>query len=236
MRLEETEIGMRLEETAIEIINTEVRIEQPVTKMSYKFAKKTIDIVGALVGLLLLVLVLIPFSFFYSVGSNKGPIFFKQQRIGQNGEVFKIYKFRSMIENAEDVLKKDEILYRKYVANNYKLEPSEDPRITLFGQFIRKTSLDELPQFINVLKGEMSLVGPRPVVEKELDEYLGRADILLMAKPGMTGYWQTCGRSNINYPERVDIELHYIYHQCLLLDLQILCKTIAQVLMRKGAY
>ena len=236
MRLEETEIGIRLEETAIEIINTEVEFEQPVINMTYKFAKRAIDVVGALVGLFLLGLVLIPFSFFYSVGNNKGPIFFKQQRVGQDGKVFKIYKFRSMIENAEEVLKKDELLYRKYVTNNYKLEPTEDPRITLFGQFIRKTSLDELPQFINVLKGEMSLVGPRPLIEIELNEYKEKKTVLLSAKPGMTGYWQICGRSDIHYPERVEIELHYVYHQSILFDLMILCKTIIQVLMRKGAY
>ncbi|WP_255473358.1 sugar transferase [Planomicrobium sp. CPCC 101110] len=205
-------------------------------KSSYKLIKRTIDILGAIVGLFILLLFLIPLIPFYLIGSNRGPLFFKQQRIGQNGKQFGIYKFRSMIRNAEEVLKEDKELYDKYVANSYKLEPDEDPRITSFGRFIRKTSLDELPQFLNVLKGEMSLVGPRPIVQIELNEYRDKKDLFLSVKPGITGYWQTCGRSEVNYPERVDVELHYMYNQSLILDLTILFKTVVQVLLRKGAY
>ncbi len=210
--------------------------EYIVKKTSFKLIKRTIDILGAIVGLFILLVLLIPLAPFYLIGSNKGPLFFKQQRIGQNGKHFGIYKFRSMIRNAEEVLKEDKELYNKYVANSYKLEPEEDPRITSFGRFIRKTSLDELPQFLNVLKGEMSLVGPRPIVQIELNEYQDKKDLFLSVKPGITGYWQTCGRSEVNYPERVDVELYYMYNQSLLLDLNILFKTIVQVLLRKGAY
>lgn len=202
----------------------------------YRYAKRGIDIVGALVGILLLLILTFPCSLFYMVGPNKGPIFFKQTRIGQYGDPFQIYKFRSMVSNAEELLKKDELLYRKYVANNFKIAPEDDPRITSFGQFIRKTSLDEFPQFINVLKGEMSLVGPRPIVESEIAEYSNREGLLFSVKPGITGYWQICGRSDVKYPERADLELFYISNQSIWLDMEILLKTIVMVIKRTGAY
>lgn len=202
----------------------------------YLFSKRVIDIIGALVGILILLPVIIIFSIIYQLGENKGPIFFKQQRIGRNGEKFFIYKFRSMVVDAEKKLKENKLLYQKYLKNNYKLEQDEDPRITEFGRFIRKTSLDELPQFINVLKGEMSLVGPRPVVDEELREYQDKTNDFLSVKPGITGYWQASGRSEVGYPERVEIELYYVYNRRLYLDIKILLKTIVQVLFRKGAY
>lgn len=141
-----------------------------------------------------------------------------------------------MIVNAEEKLKSNRILYEKYLRNNYKLEPEEDPRITRIGKFLRKTSLDELPQFLNVLKGDMSLVGPRPVVKEELNEYKQKESIFLSVKPGLTGYWQVCGRSDVGYPERVDIELFYVYNQSIWLDIKILIKTVLLVMLRKGAY
>ncbi|WNS77668.1 sugar transferase [Bacillus sp. DTU_2020_1000418_1_SI_GHA_SEK_038] len=201
-----------------------------------KVAKRSIDILGALIGLCILIPTSLIFLFIYSIGQNKGPMFFKQIRLGQDGKEFYIYKFRSMVVNAEEKLKRDKVLYHKYLKNNYKLEQHEDPRITKFGQFIRKTSLDELPQFVNILKGEMSLVGPRPIVKEELKEYGFRKRDFLAVKPGLTGYWQVCGRSDIGYPERVDIELFYVYKQSLLLDITILFKTIIHVLLRRGAY
>lgn len=204
---------------------------------TYLFIKRFVDIIGGAVGIILCFFVFIIFVFFYKLSrKNKGPIFFKQRRLGKNGKVFYIYKFRSMVVDAENVLKKDRKLYKKYIDNSYKLEPSEDPRITKFGRFIRKTSLDELPQFINVLRGEMSLVGPRPIVEKELEEYGEHKGKFLSVKPGITGYWQISGRSEVNYPERVFVELYYMDHQSLSLDSKIIFKTIIQVLSRKGAY
>ena len=220
----------------IEELNVNRENEIPIISTSYKLAKRTLDISGALIGLIILFIVLIPFIVIYSIGKNKGEMLFKQKRIGQYGEVFEIYKFRSMVENAEEVLKRDKDLYTKYIANSYKLEAEEDPRITTFGRFIRKTSLDELPQFLNVLKGEMSLVGPRPIVQEELNEYGNKKALFLSAKPGITGYWQTCGRSEVNYPERVNVELYYMNNQSVLLDIQILFKTVVHVLIRKGAY
>lgn len=166
----------------------------------------------------------------------QGSVFFRQTRIGRDGKLFKVIKFRSMRHDAEQYLRNNEWLYRKYVANNYKLDPSEDPRITPVGRFLRKTSLDELPQLVNVLRGEMSLVGPRPIVREELLEYGERSLDLLSVKPGITGYWQINGRSSVGYPERMHLELHYVYNQTISLDLWILLKTFWIVILRRGAY
>ena len=200
------------------------------------FTKRFIDIIGALVGILITVPFIIVFSVIYLFGENKGPMFFKQERIGKNGKKIIVYKFRSMVIDAEKKLKENKVLYQKYLMNNYKLEPDEDPRITKFGSFIRKTSLDEFPQFINVLKGDMSLVGPRPVVNEELREYQDKINDFLSVKPGITGYWQASGRSEVGYPERVDIELYYVFNKSFLLDFKIIFKTVGQVIFRKGAY
>lgn len=208
----------------------------PSRSRASKLMKRNLDIIGSLIGIFITLPIYIVFYFVYLFGENKGPMFFKQSRIGKDGKLFKIYKFRSMVMNAEEKLKGDQELFEKYILNNYKLEPDEDPRITKFGLLIRKTSLDELPQFINVLKGDMSLIGPRPIVREELVEYGLKKDDFLSVKPGLTGYWQTSGRSNVGYPERVDIELYYVYNQSLKLEFQILLKTIIQVLQRKGAY
>ncbi|TDK64129.1 sugar transferase [Bacillus salipaludis] len=218
--------------------------KQTVVEISYKedtspgyiIGKRIIDIIGGVMGILLTLPILFIIMSFYLFGTNKGPIFFKQIRIGKNGKKFYIYKFRSMVVDAETRLRENNELYNKYVRNNFKLDPSEDPRITPFGRFIRKTSLDEIPQFINVIKGDMSLVGPRPVVEEELEEYKNKKEDFLKVKPGITGYWQVSGRSNVGYPERVDIELFYVYNKSLFLDIKILCATVIQVLKRKGAY
>lgn len=206
------------------------------SSLFYIKIKRLIDIIGALTGLFFASFIFLTIQLFYFFGESKGPVLFKQTRIGQNGKRFYIYKFRSMVVDADKKLKENQILYEKYVKNNYKLEPEEDPRITNFGKFLRKTSLDEIPQLINVLKGEMSLVGPRPVVEEEIKEYKNCARDFLSVKPGMTGYWQVSGRSAVGYPERVDLELHYVYNQSLRLDFYILLKTVLMVFLRKGAY
>lgn len=202
----------------------------------YLALKRSIDIVGAAVAIVLLLPIYIAICTFYFYGENKGSILFKQKRIGLDGKEFYIFKFRSMVINAEEILRNDVVLYEKYLSNNYKLEPSEDPRITRFGCLIRRTSLDELPQFINVLKGDMSLVGPRPVLREELLEYKEKSDKFLSVKPGITGYWQINGRSNIGYPNRVDIELYYVENKCIKLDILILIKTFLRVFRKVGAY
>ncbi|WP_415841342.1 sugar transferase, partial [Paenibacillus alkaliterrae] len=182
---------------------------------NYYIIKRFIDLLGAFIGIVLSMPIFLLLIVIMKIQDPKGPVIFRQWRIGENGKKFAIYKFRSMVRNAEKVLKSDEALYKKYIENNYKLEPDEDPRITKIGYFLRKSSLDELPQLINVLIGNMSLVGPRPVVEVELKEYKHKLDDFLSVKPGITGYWQVCGRSDVGYPERVDLELYYVYNKSI---------------------
>ena len=169
--------------------------------------------------------------------SDGFPATFQQNRVGKDGKLFKIYKFRSMVKNAEEILKTDKDLHKKYVKNGFKLSLDEDIRILPFGNFIRKTSIDELPQFINVLKGEMSIVGPRPVVEDELNTLYGEnADKYISVKPGVTGLWQVSGRSNLTGDQRVKLDLEGIKRKSLKFDIYIILKTIFEVLRRTGAH
>ncbi|MDM8334177.1 sugar transferase [Limosilactobacillus panis] len=202
----------------------------------YLFSKRVTDIILsslALIGFSPLFLFVFIASRF---GENKGPVFFKQVRIGKNGKPFKIYKFRSMIVDADEILHKDKELYNKYVKNNYKLEPEEDPRITKLGEWLRRTSIDEIPQFINILKGDMSIIGPRPIVKEELAEYGDRVGKFLSVKPGAMGLWQASGRSNIGYPERCDMELGYVDKASYWFDCKIMFKNIISIFKHTGAY
>lgn len=229
-----------------DLMTTKIAFEQldtfPLVEILYRAQsaselriKRMIDLILSLTILILLSPLFLVLSLLIWMDSP-GPIFFRQTRIGSNGIPFTIYKFRTMVKNAEEKLRANPNLYNKYINNNYKLETHEDPRVTRIGKWLRKTSLDELPQLINVLKGEMSLVGPRPVVPEELKEYGDKVQDLLSVKPGMTGYWAAMGRSNIGYPERVNIELYYVYNQSLALDIKILLKTVTCVIKRDGAY
>lgn len=199
-------------------------------------AKRTLDLFGALFGIILLSPIWLTVALLIKIQEPAGPVLFRQDRIGRHMRPFKIVKFRSMVINAEERLRADPALYRKYITNNYKLEPEEDPRITKLGRFLRKSSLDELPQLLNVLTGQMSLVGPRPVVREELREYGDRMMELLSVKPGVTGYWQVSGRSSVGYPERADLELYYVKHKSGWLDIKIIVLTVWHVLLKKGAY
>ena len=165
------------------------------------------------------------------------PTIFAQKRIGKNGKIFKCYKFRSMLNNAEEILQNDESMMKIYIENGYKIPEEFEKRYTKYGSFLRKTSLDELPQLFNVLLGQMNLVGPRPIVPNELEHYQGekRKDFLSM-RPGMTGIWQVSGRSDLDYPERVDFELTYKSKRSFLFDFKILLKTFLVVINRKGAH
>ncbi len=171
--------------------------------------------------------------------TDKGPIFFKHKRVGLNGKTFEVIKFRTMYPDAQEKLK--ELLEKDPKAREewektFKLK--NDPRVTPIGKFLRKTSLDELPQFINVLKGEMSVVGPRPVTEEELKKYYGdKAKYYLSVKPGITGYWQVEGRSDVeDYKKRVEMDVWYVKNRSFWLDLKIILKTIKVMLTGKGAY
>lgn len=203
---------------------------------SYLFIKRAMDIFLSICALIVLSPIFITVWILDKIGDNKGPVIFKQMRIGKNHEPFYIYKFRSMIVDADDVLHADSVLYEKYVANNYKLEPDEDPRVTRLGAWLRKTSIDEIPQFVNILKGDMSLIGPRPVVQEELREYGDSVDKFLSVKPGAMGYWQASGRSNIGYPERCKVELYYVDHASLKFDLEIVFKNLVSIIKSDGAY
>lgn len=214
--------------------------ERPVIykEKRYLSYKRALDILAGLLGLPIVALATLILAIPYSFGENKGQIIFKQKRIGKNGEMFDIYKFRSMKRDADIILKSDVVLYEKYVQNGYKLEQNEDPRITKLGRIIRKLSIDEIPQFLNVLKGDMSIVGPRPIVEVELEEYkkLNKEQEFLSMKPGITGIWQTSGRSNIGYPNRVYLEIEYAHNTSIVFDIRIIAKTFVKVVKKEGAY
>jgi len=169
--------------------------------------------------------------------SSPGPVLYSQERIGQHGKRFRAHKFRSMVNNADEILKellaKDKNA-RKEWEQNQKLK--NDPRITGIGRFIRKTSLDEIPQFINVLKGEMSLIGPRPIVENEIKKYSGDFERIFSIKPGLTGLWQVSGRSDTNYTDRVSFDTYYLQSWSVWLDIWIICKTFGVILRGRGAY
>lgn len=201
----------------------------------YLFIKRIVDILVSLLALLMLSpIFLLVWILNLVCSSNRGPLFYRQIRMGRNGQKFGMYKFRSMIRNAEETLYKDEKLYAEYIKNNYKLKPECDPRITKLGRFLRKSSIDEIPQFLNILRGEMSLVGPRPVVEEELKEY--DRSKLLSVKPGAMGLWQVKGRSKIGYPERADIEMSYIDKAGMVFDLKVFVGNIVGIFNGKGAY
>lgn len=212
-----------------------LRVEVPRGYLLQLALKRTLDILGASLGLILLL------PIFLAIGvairlSSPGPVFFCQWRPGLGGRQFRMFKFRTMRTDAEEVLRADPVLYQKFLDNDCKLPPSEDPRVFRVGGWLRGTSLDELPQLINVLIGEMSLVGPRPVIGPELENYGLAKPVLLAARPGMTGYWQVNGRSSIAYPERAEMDLHYIRCWSLLMDLKILLQTIPAVVSQRGAH
>lgn len=211
-------------------------IKQNLDMLGYKVVKKFFDVLISIIAIIFSIPIYLIIFIIFKIGDNSGPMFYRQVRIGKHGKQFKIIKIRSMVVNAEKKLYENKELYAKYVANSYKLEADEDPRITRVGAFLRKTSLDELPQFINVLIGDMSLIGPRPIIESELEEYGNDVDEFLSVIPGIFGYWQGMGRSNINYPRRAKIELYYVRNASLFFDIKILGKNIINVIKSEGAH
>lgn len=209
----------------------------PVHGVFSRALKRTMDIFGALIFFALLGWLYIAVWVTVLITTGQ-PAIYKHPRIGRKGKEFKCLKFRSMVTNSEEVLRN--LLESNPEAksewdSSFKLK--NDPRITRFGRFIRKTSLDELPQFWNVLIGEMSLVGPRPVVRKELDQYYGlQARIYESVRPGITGPWQVGGRSDLNYIERVALDVHYAQTRTFLGDIILLCQTVKSVIAQKGSY
>jgi exopolysaccharide production protein ExoY len=210
-------------------------LASPASRMVQLLAKRMVDIVGAAVGLILTGPLLAVLALAIRLESP-GPVLFGQRRIGAWGRPFRCLKFRTMRVDAEELLRNDPVLHSQYVKNNYKLPEGQDPRITRMGELLRKTSLDELPQFWNVLRGDMSLVGPRPVVPDELNEYGGKRRVLLSVQPGMSGAWAVGGRSKVGYPHRAAIELRYVRRWWLWADLSILWRTLPAVLKKRGAH
>lgn len=203
-------------------------------RIVYRFIKRIVDIIGGLVG----ILALIPLTFILYIvrlfsKEDKGPLFFTQLRIGKNGREFKFYKYRSMVLHADEKLFKY-LEENKEAAEEYKKykKLEHDPRITKLGAFLRKTSLDEFPQFINVLKGEMSLVGPRPYLHREIEDMGENYKKIVKAKPGLTGYWQVNGRSDVDFNERMQMDIAYIKDRSLWFDFKIIIKTILNVFIK----
>ena len=201
-----------------------------------RIAKRLLDILGGFCGLLVLIPLTIGIWIANKVSKEDGPVFFTQERIGQNGKIFKMYKFRSMVVGADEKLKhyleENEEAREEY--KKYK-KLKNDPRITKIGKFIRKTSLDEFPQFINVLKGEMSLVGPRPYLPREKEEINGFFKYITSCKPGITGLWQTRGRSNTTFTDRLTMDMEYYYNHTLKTDVKLIYKTVENVVKKEGA-
>lgn len=197
--------------------------------------KRAMDIIGASVLLVLLAPVLAIIAALV-VLDTPGPALFSQRRLGRFGRPIRCLKFRSMYVDAEARLLSDPALFRRYVENDYKLPESIDTRITRVGRLLRRTSLDELPQLWNVLRGEMSLVGPRPIVPDEIQHYKGEGPFLLSLKPGITGAWQVSGRSTLSYPQRAAVELEYVEGWSLLRDVRILLRTVPVVFAGRGAH
>lgn len=203
----------------------------------YFTCKKIVDILAGVVGTILLIpITLVIYVMRIIKHENDGPLFYTQLRIGKNGKQFKLYKFRTMVMNADEKLYKylDENEDAKKEYQKYK-KLKHDPRITKIGNFLRKTSLDEFPQFINVLKGDMSLVGPRPYLYREKDDIGNYYDEIIKVKPGITGYWQVNGRSEVDFEDRTYMDTYYIEHRSLIMDLKIVIKTILKMFKREGA-
>jgi len=208
-----------------------------------KYIKRIIDILGSLLGIVLFSPIMILTSIWIKIVSPSGPVLADiPNRVGKDKKPFRFYKFRSMYPNAHELLKKDAELYDKYVKNNYKLSADEDPRLIKGGKFLRKSSIDETPQFFNVLKGEMSIVGPRAYYFDEIENQLKRfpeakkyIDEVMKIKPGITGLWQVSGRSDIGFVDRVKLDAEYAKKMSLLYDLMIILKTPYVVLTGKGA-
>ncbi len=201
----------------------------------YLFIKRIFDIIVGLLGLIILIPIIIFVKIAYILSGDFYTIFYSHKRIGKNGKEFRLIKFRTMVPKADKVLDdllKDPEYYEEYNVNK---KIKNDPRITKVGRILRKTSLDETPQFINILLGQMSLVGNRPYLPKEKEDMGKYFKDIVKTKPGLTGYWQTSGRSDISFERRLELEKYYSDNRSLLLDIKIMFKTVAVVIGAKGA-
>ncbi|MET1249200.1 sugar transferase [Sporolactobacillus sp. STCC-11] len=200
---------------------------------NYLIAKRALDLIGSLAGIILLSPLLFVIALLIKFEDRKGSVIFKQLRVGKNGKLFYIYKFRSMVTNAEKLL--DQLL-DKNETTGAMFKMKNDPRVTRIGHFIRRTSIDELPQLFNVLKGNMSLVGPRPPLPREVDKYTDYDKQRLLVTPGCTGLWQVSGRSNVGFRKMVELDLRYIKTRSMWIDIKLVVKTMLLLLGSKNAF
>lgn len=243
--MQELEVKKDIEKTEFnnsaiyEIDNTYIEEKKGLSYYTYLFVKRVFDIIGSIIGIVILIPVTVAVWIArIALKENDGPLFYEQLRYGKNGKMFRMYKYRSMCMNADEKLEKylmenennDDIEYYK----KYK-KLKDDPRITKLGGFLRKTSIDELPQMINVFLGQMSIVGPRPYISRERDDMGNAFNVIITVKPGLTGYWQVRGRNNATFDDRVKFDLYYIEHKSLLFDAKIFLKTFRIVLNHDGA-
>ena len=221
-----------IEENNIENREVVLKEKANIKRNIYTVVKRILDIVLSFVGMILL----LPFFLIIAIIiklDSKGPVFFVHSRIGEKGKPIGIYKFRTMVTNAEELIQKFTPEQKEEFEKYFKLE--NDPRVTKIGNFLRKTSLDELPQILNILKGELSIIGPRPIVQAELEKYGDNKEKFLSVKPGLTGYWAANGRSDTSYEERIQMELYYVDNMSFWLDIKIFFKTIIAVIKKEGA-
>ena len=210
----------------------ELKFENKQNLKVYEICKRTIDIIGAGLGLILLSPIIAVVACAVKV-TSMGPIFFSQKRVGKNGELFEMYKFRSMVVNAEE-LKGNLEDQNEMSGPMFKIK--DDPRVTKVGKFIRKTSIDELPQLWNVLKGDMSLVGPRPSLPKEVEQFDNWMFKRLSVRPGLTCYWQVSGRNNIDFEDWMKLDCRYVDERNLWIDIKLIFKTVFVLFGDKNAH
>lgn len=218
------------------LLESKSKVMSKIKKVIYYLTKRSFDIACSIIGLVFMIPLILIVKISYILTGDFKSIFYTQKRIGKNGKEFNFFKFRSMIPNAdlvlEKLLKENKDLRKEYQLNK-KLR--NDPRITKMGNILRKTSLDELPQVLNILKGDMTVIGNRPYLPREKKDMGKSFDIIVKTKPGLTGYWQVSGRSDTTFKRRLELEEYYSLHAGLKLDIKIFFKTFAVVLFKKGA-
>ncbi len=203
---------------------------------AYRIFKRAVDILASIIGIIILCPLIVIVFIANKISRDDGPIFFMQKRIGENGKPFRLYKFRTMVVNADKILMKklkDDKEFREKYLSYRKVE--NDERITKIGKILRKTSLDESPQFINVLKGDMSLVGPRPYLFREIKDMGEYYKYIIQCKPGITGLWQVSGRNRNTFNERLILDLEYYNNRNFIYDMKLLFKTFLSVFKKEGA-
>ncbi|MDR0979383.1 MAG: sugar transferase [Lachnospiraceae bacterium] len=217
---------------AVDTYKSKKQVKSLIKRVIYRF----VDILASIVGLVVLAPMTAVVSFINFVNKENGSLFFVQERIGKDGKTFKMYKYRTMVMNAEEILKNwienNEELGEEYIANK---KIKDDPRITKIGKILRKTSLDEFPQFINILKGEMTLVGPRPYLPMEKEDMGEDYNDIVKMKPGLTGPWQVAGRNNMEFEDRVKLDSEYGKNNSIKTDVKIVLQTVVKVIKREGA-